>query len=191
MLIPPELTSGSWSIFPFLFTYKSFLLLWKSTINIRYYPLKGYNMIYLATSPFISNIAISFIAVNLTVICFKRETERESIRLATDTFCTSHPSPHSTERAVSGAGWGVTAAPPPAKLPCGCQGASHIWDFTYPMLQKATVGITPACSRTFAAQARLDSAGVGSCKMPWLSPAVAPQAVTIPAACPWQRIVES
>lgn len=147
-------------------------------------------MIYLATSPFISNIAISFIAVNLTVICFKRETERESIRLATDTFCTSHPSPHSTERAVSGAGWGVTAAPPPAKLPCGCQGASHIWDFTYPMLQKATVGITPACSRTFAAQARLDSAGVGSCKMPWLSPAVAPQAVTIPAACPWQRIVE-
>lgn len=68
-------------------------------------------MIYLATSPFISNTAISFIAVNLTVICFKRETERESIRLATDTFCTSHPSPHSTERAVS-RGAGGTLQPP-------------------------------------------------------------------------------
>lgn len=46
----------------------------------RYYkhkilPLKGYNMIYLAASPVFSNIAISFVAVNLIVICFKRETE--------------------------------------------------------------------------------------------------------------------
>lgn len=75
-------------------------------------------MIYLATSPFISNIAISFIAVNLTVICFKRETERESIRLATDTFCSSHPSPHSTERAVSGAGGGGVSLQPPHQPSC-------------------------------------------------------------------------
>lgn len=38
-------------------------------------PLKGHNMIYLAASPIISNIAISFVAVNLTAIYFKRDTE--------------------------------------------------------------------------------------------------------------------
>jgi len=40
-------------------------------------PLKGYHMIYLVTSPFISNIAISFIDVNLTLIFFKTQRERE------------------------------------------------------------------------------------------------------------------
>lgn len=59
----------------------------------RYYKhkilaLKGHNMIYATASPIISNIAISLVAVNLTVICFKRETESVWVAADTTTFCT-------------------------------------------------------------------------------------------------------
>lgn len=46
-------------------------------------------MIYLAASPIISNIAISFLALNLTVICFKKETEGVWPAADTTTFCTN------------------------------------------------------------------------------------------------------
>lgn len=45
-------------------------------------------MIYPAASPIISNIALSFVAVNLTVICFKRETGSVRVAADTTTFCT-------------------------------------------------------------------------------------------------------
>lgn len=101
-------------------------------------------MIYLAASPFISNIAISFIAANLTLICFKGATEkreRAHVRLATDTttFCTSHPRSTQCRRAVSWGGGLTTGllishprsccSPPLAKLP---DGASHVWGFHLP-----------------------------------------------------------
>lgn len=43
----------------------------------KMFPLEGYDMDYLLASPSAPNIAICFIVVNLTVICFKRETGRE------------------------------------------------------------------------------------------------------------------
>lgn len=150
--------------------------------------LKGYNMIYLAASPFISNITIYFITVNQTLICFKRERqrERECIRLFTGikTFCTTSPRFTQCRRAVS---WGTYCRLAHLlsiqMLQTTTLNISHIQDSTYHMLQKALP--EPVPTHLLHEQiAKLDLPCDGSCKTPWVSLALAAGNTASPS-WPW------